>query len=259
MLKFKKILIIILQKIKLGSSTAPILVKLTGKHKEKIHPKHLVTLEKNQWYEPWIKKGDYVLDIGCGNGQRAVKIANVVNKVTGFDIDPKNIDLAKKESVQLNIKNIKFYIGDAEKRFNFDNESFDVVFFCDVIEHLNNDINALSEVHRVLKKNGVLLLVAPSCDTSWKRLQKKYGLFYFSDPDHKREYRKNELIKKLSKLGFKVLYTAPVVYDTPLSGLIDITGGFSLKLYEKLSLWKLNYAASHPEESIGFRISARKI
>jgi ubiquinone/menaquinone biosynthesis C-methylase UbiE len=259
MQKIKRIYLLILRKLKIGSALSPLLVKLTGKHEEKIHPKHLIILEENEWYQPWIRKVDNVLDVGCGNGQRAIKIAPFVSKIVGFDISEKNIELAKKEAQKLKVNNTEFLKGDAEKKFDFNDESFDVVFFCDVIEHLNNDVHALSEVFRVLKKNGTLLLIAPNIDTGWKRRQKNAGLFYFSDPDHKREYTKRELEEKLKSAGFLIKSVLPVVYDTPFSGIIDIIGGLSLSLYKKLSLWKLNYAASHPEESIGFRIAAKKI
>lgn len=251
--------VIFLQKLKIGSAIAPIMVKLTGKHQDKIHPKHLIKLEAKEWYEPWVKKSDIVLDVGCGNGQRAIKLSRICSKVVGFDIESRNINLAQKEAKKLNINNVDFYQSNAEKKFIEKDSGFNVVFFCDVIEHLNNDAHVLSEIYRVLKKSGILLLIAPNIDTVWKKMQKNAGLFYFSDPDHKKEYNKKEIINLLEKSGFKILKVSTVVYDTPLSGLIDIVGGFSLRLYKKLSLWKLNYAKSHPQESIGFRIAAQKI
>lgn len=258
MQKIKKIFIIFFQRLKIGSAIAPIIVKIIGKHKEKIHPKHLIVLEKRQWYDPWIKTTDSVLDIGCGNGQRAILLSQKAKSVTGFDISKKNIDLANKEAKNNNIKNINFIVGDAEKEFKFNNRSFDIAFFCDVIEHLNNDDHSLKEINRILKNKGILLLIAPNSQTSWKITQKKYGLPFYSDQDHKREYTKKEITEKLKKHQFRILKISPVVYDTPFSGIIDVVGGFSLSLYKKLSLWKLNYAQKHPEESIGFRIIAQK-
>jgi ubiquinone/menaquinone biosynthesis C-methylase UbiE len=259
MQKLNKFLVLILQKLKIGSAIAPVLVKITGKHKDQIHPKHLIILERKEWYEPWIKNRDIVLDIGCGNGQRAIKIAKISKHVTGFDISKTCIDLAIKEATRLSIYNTNFYKGDAEQAFVEKDKSFDVVFFCDVIEHLKNDTQALLEAYRVLKNQGILLLIAPNIETRWKKIQKNAGLSFFSDPDHKREYTKKGLEKILIKSGFKILSISTVVYDTPLSGVIDVTGGISLNLYKKFSLWKLNYAKLHPEESIGFRISAQKI
>ena len=49
----------------------------------------------------------------------------------------------------------------------------------------------------------------------------------------------------------------PVVYDTPLAGLIDVVGGLALAPYARLVRWKRAAALRHPEESIGFRIVAR--
>lgn len=259
MFYLKKLVIKALQKLKIGSAAAPVLVKLTGKHNEKIHPKHLIKLENTEWYEPWIKKNYKILDVGCGNGQRAIRLAKKVKNVTGFDINKENISLAEKESSLLKVTNTKFYVSDAQQRFKEDTQSYDAVFFCDVIEHLNDDKRALMEIYRVLKKNGKLLLIAPNIQTSWKKMQKEAGLFYFSDPDHKREYENNELVDLLCSTGFKVLSISSVVYDTPLSGLIDLIGGFSLSIYKILSKWKLEYAKLNIKESNGFRIIAIKI
>lgn len=246
------------QKLKVGSAIAPKLVKLTGKHPDEIHPKHLIKLENKDWYKDLINNKDSVLDIGCGNGQRTLKIAKLTGKIIGIDINQEDIDKAKREAKRLGIKNAEFKQADANKALKFPDSVFSVVFFCDVIEHLTGDALVLGEINRVLTKKGTLLLVGPNVDTSWKRLQKSVGLFYFSDPDHKREYLKKEIKTKLSNAGLKIVSISPVVYDTPLSGLIDLVGGFSLRAYKRLSLWKLNYAKKHPGESGGFRIVAIK-
>jgi hypothetical protein len=50
----------------------------------------------------------------------------------------------------------------------------------------------------------------------------------------------------------------PVALDTPLAGLIDVIGGFSLSIYAKLLKWKQEYALRHPQETVSFKIVAQR-
>jgi hypothetical protein len=55
-----------------------------------------------------------------------------------------------------------------------------------------------------------------------------------------------------------LLNMLPVVYDTAWAGVIDVVGGLSLPAYRRLSAWKRQAALRRPEESIGFRVVARR-
>lgn len=233
------------------------LTKLTGKSKYPIHPKHLVEIEK-QWYLSGLDKNDIVLDLGCGNGYQTIKAAQKCKKIIGLDKNTQNLNIAKKMSKDKKINNIQFKELDLEKKLIFKNNYFDKVLILDILEHLNNRGQFLSEIKRVLKPGGIGFLSLPNKDTSWKKIQKKTGINYYTDPDHKIEYSLNQIKKILNKAGFKILSIKPVVLDTPLSGFIDFIGGFSLNLYKVLSRWKINKVKNKISESIGFRITARK-
>ena len=116
----------------------------------------------------------------------------------------------------------------------------------------------LKEVKRVLKNKGKVIITIPNTDTSWKRLQRKYGLSSYSDPDHKIEYTEDTITRELQKAGFQVAKIIPVSYDTPFVGFIDLVGGISLTLYKKLAKWKEKMRKLHPENAIGFEIIATK-
>src|SRR3989344_1479339 len=59
-----------------------------------------------------------------------------------------------------NFKNIEFSIADLCS-LPFKKESFDEIICSDVLEHIKNDEEALFELARVLKKEGVLLITGP--------------------------------------------------------------------------------------------------
>ena len=111
-----------------------------------------------------------------------------------------------------------FNIEDAE--FPFPSASFDVVLFCEILEHLQSDpIRVLREIKRVLKQGGKLILTTPNV----ARLENICRLIAgenIYDPysgygpygRHNREYTRDELAKLLGYAGFEieVLFTADV-------------------------------------------------
>ncbi|GAI74512.1 unnamed protein product, partial [marine sediment metagenome] len=107
--------------------------------------------------------------------------------------------------------------------------------------------------------NGLVFITIPNADTSWKKLQKKVGLNYFADPDHKIEYSLVEIKKVLKQTGFRIISLKPVVYDTPWVGIFDIIGGFSLSLYSKIAMMKKRKVQHNFKESTGFRITMAKL
>jgi len=56
-----------------------------------------------------------VLDVGCGPGKLAIPLSRYVKNIDGFDINSKSIDRANKKKEQLNISNVRFFLGRSEK------------------------------------------------------------------------------------------------------------------------------------------------
>lgn len=253
----KRLLIIFLKKSEDLSAFSCHLTKLTGKSKFPLHPKHLV--KKNFWYLKWLKKQDRVLDVGCGNGEQSLKIAKACKEVIAFDIDEEILVQSRKKQQELKIKNIKFLKIDANKELPFKNNSFDVVLAHDVLEHLKNHRKTTKEIIRVLKKPGLFLLALPNKETSWKKLKKQAGLFAFSDRGHLREWSLKEIDNFSKEFNLELVRKEPIVYDTPLTGFIDLIGGINLSLYQKLLTWKKNQVKENPRESTGFSLVLRRV
>jgi len=104
--------------------------------------------------------------------------------------------------------------------FPFDSGSFDVVLFCEIIEHLLNDpCRVLREIKRVLKKGGCLVLTTPNVNRIENVARMIAGANMY-DPysgfgpygRHNREYNKHELFLLLSYMGFTIeeMFTADV-------------------------------------------------
>lgn len=135
----------------------------------------------NEFLQSFIKIGglkntDRVLDVGCGIGRMALPLSNYLTNegsYEGFDIVPKGISWCTK-NISSNFPNFNFQLADiynkayhpdgksnpADYKFPFKKESFDFIFLTSVFTHmLPSDVeNYLSEISRVLKKDGVCFI-----------------------------------------------------------------------------------------------------
>ncbi len=107
----------------------------------------------------------------------------------------------------------EYYNNNIEKEeLPFPPGSFDVVLFCEVIEHLTMDpLYALTNIHRVLKQGGTLIVTTPNVNRLYNVASILAGINindtysgYGVYGRHNREYSKNELIGLLSHAGFDV-------------------------------------------------------
>lgn len=137
----------------------------------------------------YLKKGDKVLDLGCGNGRFYPWFQEKGIAYVGVDFSSSLIEIAKKK-----FPKGKFYLGNALK-LPFKNNEFDALFAIALLHHIPSNelrLKVLLEAKRVLKKNGLLVL------TVWNLWQKKYFKYIFS------EFKRKILGK--SKLDFKDCY-----------------------------------------------------
>lgn len=247
-----------LKATKAGSALACRLVQWTGKSRWPIHPKHLVDV-RPPWYLVRLRSTDTVLDLGCGNGQHTLRAAPAVHAIVGVDYDPKLLAVAAADARARGVTNVRFTTGDLERTLPFPADAFDAVLALDVLEHLHQRDQAFREMRRVLKPGGRLLIAVPNRETSWKRRLRSAGLPFYSDPDHKYEYARDEFLNECQRYGFRVTACDPVVVDVWYAGLIDIVGGLALAPYRRLLAWKVTAAYRRPEESIGFEVVAEKV
>jgi SAM-dependent methyltransferase len=118
------------------------------------------TLENLIHNDTLFSPGSLVLEAGCGVGAQTkiMAAANPLCKFVSVDISDESVALAKASMEALNISNVEFRQADI---FNlpFDDETFDSVVICFVLEHLKESLKALSEVKRTLKKGGSLIVI----------------------------------------------------------------------------------------------------
>lgn len=116
-------------------------------------------------------------------------------------------------------------MGSGEK-INFPDDFFDLVVAIDVLEHVDSDKKAFSEISRVLKLAGFFLFSVPLGKERFSEIDKFAG--------HKRRYEIGELLTLVSKNGFKVVkWRLPSLkyWYVGLSGRLPIFWRIFLKVY----------------------------
>ena len=107
-----------------------------------------------------------ILDVGCGDGTYAYVLSKLGAIVSGQDLGVTQIQTAN-ERVYGNSNELKgqFICADA-KQLLFDSNSFDAVFSADFFEHidLNTKRQVITEIYRVLKPGGILVIKTPNLD-----------------------------------------------------------------------------------------------
>ena len=99
--------------------------------------------------------GHTLLDVGCGGGFLSEEFAKNGARVTGIDPSPHLLSTAK-EHAAMNSLSINYIEGYGE-RIPLDDDSFDYVACCDVLEHVDDLDKVIGEISRVLKPEGLFL------------------------------------------------------------------------------------------------------
>jgi SAM-dependent methyltransferase len=187
-----------------------------------------------------------ILDVGCGTGANLEMLAQF-GSAEGVDVSDDALEFCRK-------KGLTVQKGLAET-LPYEDESFDVTTALDVVEHLDDDIAGLKEMHRVTKAGGYSLIFVPAFMWLW-------GVQ--DDISHHRiRYTRAQITERLETAGFTVERAtyANFTFFAPVLGgrtLMRITGikpesenninisalnGFFGKIFSAERFWlkKLNF------------------
>ncbi|MBI4098692.1 MAG: GDP-mannose 4,6-dehydratase [Candidatus Magasanikbacteria bacterium] len=250
---FIKPFVFLMKYSKRGSGFSCRITKWTGRASEPTHPKHLFPVE-TPWYLAYITPGSTVLDVGCSAGDITRRVASVAGSVDGFDYDEEKILLARHITKQQGITNVRFTHASAVERWPYPDASFDHVLLCDVLEHVYEREVVMKECVRVLKPGGTVLLALPNSETRWKRTQRSVGLRSETDPDHKIEYTKEQILALCAEHQLSVAKIEGIGYDTWLAGIFDSIGALFPSVYRATARWIKRKLERYPEDTIGYRV-----
>lgn len=153
-----------------------------------------------------IPNNSVVLDIGCGSGTLGSYLVSEKKCIVdGVDYDAEAIEKCSDKYRKTAVRNLE---SDSLKGY-FEAESYDVIVVADVIEHLVKPDNLLSELKKLVKKDGTIIFSVPNVTHLALGFELLLGKFKYQnngllDNTHLRFYSKESLIDKLETFGLNV-------------------------------------------------------
>lgn len=128
-----------------------------------------------------------ILDVGCGTGAN-LEMLSRFGQAEGVDISDEALEFCR-------LKGLRVQKGLAEN-LPFDDESFEITTALDVVEHLDDDLAGLRELHRVTKSGGYSLIFVPAFMWLWG-VQDDIS-------NHRIRYTRHQIMGKLRNAGFEI-------------------------------------------------------
>jgi ubiquinone/menaquinone biosynthesis C-methylase UbiE len=134
-----------------------------------------------------------VLEIGCGTGHWTQFLSHHGFEITALDTSDAMLEIAMKK----NIKNAQFVKGSATE-LPFEDESIENIMSFATLGFIKNKEKAIKEMHRVLKKNGYILIGALNKNSVWYE-----------------ENKSNEIYKSANFFDYESLYKSLADFGSP--------------------------------------------
>ncbi len=149
-----------------------------------------------------------MLEIGCGNGSILAYLKQKGVNIEGGDIFLEGLKFCRRRTTSINL--YQFDVTALPFKNNLD-----LIGLFDVLEHIDDDVKALSEINSALKSDGYLILTVPAYQYLWSDFDE---ISY-----HKRRYGKHDIVDKLNTAGFKIRrYTYFMFFLFPLLAFIRL-------------------------------------
>jgi SAM-dependent methyltransferase len=168
--------------------------------------------ERNFWFRSrsrlfadlvrqWFPQARNALEIGCGTGYVLANLREALPQArfSGSEVSAVGLQYAARRLgpavslLQMDAQAIPF------------SEEFDLIAACDVLEHLEDDVKSLREIHRALKPGGGVLLSVPQHPQLWSEAD--------IAAHHRRRYKPRELSAKCRGVGFEVVVDTSFVFS----------------------------------------------
>jgi 2-polyprenyl-6-hydroxyphenyl methylase / 3-demethylubiquinone-9 3-methyltransferase len=120
-----------------------------------INPGRMAYLRRVLDLHGWKAQGRTALDVGCGGGIMAEEVAALGFTVTGVDPSENSLATARRHALEGGL-HIKYDRASGES-LPYPDDTFDLVYCCDVLEHVDDVDRTIAEAARVLKPGGIYL------------------------------------------------------------------------------------------------------
>lgn len=147
--------------------------------KEKLNPLHKAYYALWVYWWPWwrgvysqqnilqkwtrnnlVQEGQSFLDFGCGTGSFTLPAARLVTpkgRVYALDCSPRQLAIVQQRTKKAGLTNVETILSDSSKT-NLPDDAIDVIWMCDVLHEIRERRQTLEELHRVLRREGILVI-----------------------------------------------------------------------------------------------------
>ena len=158
-----------------------------------------------------VRRGDRLLDLGCGFGRHSFQAARLGAEVVAFDASADEVHnvrdtfgaMAVAGELDADKARVGAVQGDA-LRLPFSDGSFDRVIASEVLEHIPDDETAMAELTRVLRPGGTMAVTVPRCGpelVNWALSDEYHNV----PGGHVRIYRQSQLVNRLQGTGLRAV------------------------------------------------------
>lgn len=160
------------------------------------------------------RKGLKLLDLGCGDGVNLKWLSSYSSNIYGADYNLLRLKRARKLLENIH-PNTKLFLVDIYK-IPFAENSFDIIFFNHVIEHLKDDFLAMKKIYHITKKGGSVILGTPNEGALFWRFAYKIEPKVKNTTDHVNFYTSKSISELAKKVGFKIRHVEYMGWGIPI-------------------------------------------
>src|SRR5690554_555171 len=158
--------------------------------------------QKEKLISSYVKNKGNLLDIGAGTGDFLAYAKSKKWEVVGIEPSQKAKELAQKKGVS--------FVDNTEE---LSDNSFDVITMFHVLEHVEDLDKQLSELKRISKPNGIIIVAVPNYKSYDAEYYKEFWAAY-DVPRHIWHFSKTSIKKLFAKQGIQLIKTKPMYFDS---------------------------------------------
>jgi SAM-dependent methyltransferase/uncharacterized protein YbaR (Trm112 family) len=174
-------------------------------------------LKRKKWVEQALDryiaesnvKSGVGLDLGCGDGSNLAWLRPIFGELYASDYNFLRLLRAKRLGVDASI-----FMADISD-YPVNDNSFDIIYFNHVLEHIPDDVRALQEVYRILRPGGLLVLGVPNEGAAFWQLAYRLQPQVLRSSDHLHHYTAETITSKCRETGFLIRQVHPLGWGVP--------------------------------------------
>ncbi|MCL5123492.1 MAG: methyltransferase domain-containing protein [Deltaproteobacteria bacterium] len=165
--------------------------------------------------------GDCVLEAAAGTCACGRSVAPFVQSVVCLDATPAMLEVGKEKAAKSGITNMQFIKGHVEE-IPFENQHFDIVLTRLAFHHFTNMERPFSEMNRVLKSGGQLVIIdMEAAEEALRDIED--SIETMRDPSHEKNRSQDEFLALYEKHGYIVTKQEATIIPVSLAGWLALT------------------------------------